>query len=116
MQQYGGPEAIVEKIGVEPTGLPFNSKLAVEVLDARSVNPLVNAGAMATVSMVKADSEEQRWKLVHDNLSGFAGEDLPLLQEVYDSEYSTAWGNRGIANNLYNYQRLYADAEEVLRV
>jgi glutaminase len=116
MQQYGGPEAVVEKIGVEPTGLPFNSKLAVEIYDARSVNPLVNAGAMATVSMVKADSEEQRWKLVHENLSGFAGEDLPLLQEVYDSEYSTSWGNRGIANNLYNYERLYADAEEVLRV
>ena len=116
MQQYGGPEAIVEKIGVEPTGLPFNSKLAVEILDARSVNPLVNAGAMATVSMVKADNEEQRWKLVHDNLSDFAGEALPLMQEVYDSEYNTAWGNRGIANNLYNYERLYADAEEVLRV
>jgi len=116
MQQYGGPEAIVEKIGVEPTGLPFNSKLAVEILDARSVNPLVNAGAMATVSMVKADSEEQRWKLVHDNLSDFAGETLPLLKEVYDSEYTTAWGNRGIANNLYNYERLYADPEEVLRV
>ena len=45
MQQYGGPQAIVEKIGVEPTGLPFNSKLAIEILDARSVNPLVNAGA-----------------------------------------------------------------------
>jgi len=116
MQQYGGPEAIVEKIGVEPTGLPFNSKLAVEILDARSVNPLVNAGAMATVSMVKADSEEQRWKLVHDNLSDFAGDALPLLKEVYDSEYTTAWGNRGIANNLYNYERLYADPEEVLRV
>jgi len=116
MQQYGGPEAIVEKIGVEPTGLPFNSKLAVEVLNARSVNPLVNAGAMAAVSMVKADNEEQRWKLVHDNLSGFAGETLPLMDEVYNSEYTTSWGNRGIANNLYNYERLYADAEEVLRV
>jgi glutaminase len=116
MQQYGGPQAIVDKIGVEPTGLPFNSKLAIEILEARSVNPLVNAGAIASVSMVKASSEEERWQMVLGNLSDFAGESLPLMDEVYQSEYTTSWGNRGIANNLYNYERLYADAEESLRV
>jgi glutaminase len=116
MQQYGGPQAIVDKIGVEPTGLPFNSKIAIEILKARSVNPLVNAGAMASVSMVKATSEEERWKMVHENLEGFAGEELPLLEEVYNSEYETAWSNRGIANNLYNYERFYSDPEEALRV
>ncbi len=118
MQQHGGPDVIFEKIGAEPTGLPFNSKLAVEILDARSVNPLVNAGAMASVSLVKAKSEEERWKLIQQNLSDFAGTAklLPLMDEVYKSEYDTAWSNRGIANNLYNYERLYADAEEVLRV
>jgi glutaminase len=116
MQQYGGPQAIVDKIGVEPTGLPFNSKLAIEILDARSVNPLVNAGAISSVSMVKASSEDERWQMVLGNLSDFAGESLPLLDEVYQSEYTTSWGNRGIANNLYNYERLYSDAEEALRV
>ncbi len=116
MQQHGGPQAIVDKIGVEPTGLPFNSKLAVEIYDARSVNPLVNAGAIASVSLVKAGSEEERWKMVLDNLSGFAGESLPLMDEVYDSEYTTSFSNRGIANNLYNYERLYSDPEEALRV
>jgi glutaminase len=116
MQQYGGPQALLDKIGVEPTGLPFNSKLALEVLDNRSANPLVNAGAIAAVSMVKADSEAQRWKMVLDNLSDFAGTRLPLLEEVYKSEYETSWSNRGIANLLYNYERLYCDPEEALRV
>ncbi len=116
MQQYGGPEALLDKIGVEPTGLPFNSKLALEVLDNRSVNPMVNAGAIAAVSMVKANSEAQRWKMVLDNLSDFAGTPLPLLEEVYRSEYETSWSNRGIANLLYNYERLYCDPEEALRV
>ena len=116
MQQYGGPAAVAEKIGVEPTGLPFNSKLAVEILEARSVNPLVNAGAIASVSMVKAKDEEERWKLVLDNLSDYAGEKLPLMEEVYNSEYTTSFGNRGIANNLYNYGRLYSEPEEALRV
>jgi len=116
MQQHGGPQAIVDKIGVEPTGLPFNSKLAVEIYDARSVNPLVNAGAIASVSLVKASSEEERWNLVLGNLSDFAGEPLPLMEEVYKSEYTTSFSNRGIANNLYNYERLYSDPEEALRV
>ncbi|MEA3243320.1 MAG: glutaminase A [Pseudomonadota bacterium] len=116
VMQQQGPEAIVEKIGVEPTGLPFNSKLALELLDDRSVNPLVNAGAIAAVSMVEAKGEDARWKMVHDNLNGFAGAQLPLLKEVYDSEYSTSWSNRAIANLLFNYERLYSDPEEALIV
>ena len=116
MQQYGGPQAIVEKIGVEPTGLPFNSKLAIEILAARSVNPLVNAGAIASVSMVKASSENERWNLISGNLDDFAGTRLELLKEVFESEYTTAFSNRAIANDLYNYGRLYADPEEALRV
>ena len=72
MQQQG-PEAIVEKIGVEPTGLPFNSKLAIEILPARSVNPMVNAGAIAAVSMVDANSESDRWKQVLNTILLFPG-------------------------------------------
>ena len=111
-----GPKVIREKIGVEPTGLPFNSRLAVEIYDSRSVNPSVNAGAIAAVSLVQADSEKDRWKKVSDNISAYAGRDLKVLEEVYNSEYETAWGNRAIANLLYNYERLYSDPEEALRV
>jgi glutaminase len=116
VMQQQGPAAVAEKIGVEPTGLPFNSKLALELLSQRSVNPSVNAGAIAAVSMVKASSEEDRWQQVLQNLSDFAGRDLELMQEVYDSEYSTAWSNRAIANLLFNYERLYCDPEEALVV
>ncbi|MCU0234187.1 MAG: glutaminase A [Thermoanaerobaculales bacterium] len=111
-----GPKVLREKIGVEPTGLPFNSKMALEIYPERSVNPLVNAGAIAAVSLVQAGSEDERWKLVHENLEGFAGGTLPVLEDVYTSEYETCWGNRGIANLLYNYGRLYSDPEEALRV
>lgn len=116
VMQESGPEAVLEKIGVEPTGMAFNSKLALELLDARSVNPLVNAGAIAQVSMVQASSEKERWKKVKDNLSDFAGRDLKLMEEVYESEYESSWSNRAIANLLYNYGRLYSDPEEAMRV
>lgn len=111
-----GAKALREKIGVEPTGLPFNSKLAIELYDSRSANPLVNAGAIAAVSLLEADSEEERWKLVHTNINDFAGRELTVLEKVYQSEYENVWGNRGIANVLYNYGRLYSDPEEALRV
>ncbi len=111
-----GPKTLREKIGVEPTGLPFNSKIALEIYESRSVNPMVNAGAIAAVSLVQADSEKQRWEKVLGNIENYAGRELTVLEEVYDSEYETAWSNRGIANLLYNYGRLYSDPEEALRV
>jgi glutaminase len=110
-----GPAVLKEKIGVEPTGMAFNSKLALAIYE-NSVNPLVNAGAIAAVSLVQATSEQDRWNKVQENLNDFAGRPLTVLEKVYDSEYSTSYGNRGIANLLYNWGRLYSDPEEALRV
>jgi glutaminase len=110
-----GPKVLKEKIGVEPTGMVFNSKLALGVYED-SVNPLVNAGAIAAVSLVQASSEADRWNKVSQNLSDFAGRPLTVLEKVYESEYTTSFGNRGIANLLYNWGRLYSDPEEALRV
>jgi glutaminase len=110
-----GPAVLKGKIGVEPTGMAFNSKLALAVYED-SVNPLVNAGAIAAVSLVQATSEQDRWNKVQQNLSDFAGRPLTVLEKVYESEYSTAFGNRGIANLLYNWGRLYSEPEEALRV
>jgi glutaminase len=109
------PAVLKEKIGVEPTGMAFNSKLALSIYE-NSVNPLVNAGAIAAVSLVQATTEEERWNKVVQNISDFAGRPLTVLEKVYESEYSTAFGNRGIANLLYNWGRLYSDPEEALRV
>jgi glutaminase len=116
IMQQQGPKTLLSKIGVEPTGLPFNSKMALELYETRSVNPLVNAGAIAAVSLVEAESEKERWSLIKKNIEDFSGAELSLLEEVFQSEYETAWSNRGIANLLYNYGRLYSDPEEALRV
>jgi glutaminase len=109
------PQVLKEKIGVEPTGMAFNSKLALAVYED-SVNPLVNAGAIAAVSLVQATSEQDRWNRILQNLNDFSGQSLTVLEKVYDSEYTTAFGNRGIANLLYNWGRLYSEPEEALRV
>lgn len=112
VMQESGPDTILNKIGVEPTGLPFNSVTAVEQLKARSVNPLVNAGAMAAVSLVKGADAAEKWNKILAYYGKCAGEKLPLNEEVYKSEAATNQHNRGIAELLSSYDRLYADPLE----
>lgn len=109
--QEQGEEAILQKIGVEPTGMPFNSVIAVE-LHKSAVNPLVNAGAMASVSLIKANTPAERWEKVLSTYSRYAGAKLALNEEVYKSEANTNQHNRGIAELLYSYNRLYANPLE----
>jgi len=116
VMQESGSDVILNKIGVEPTGLPFNSVMAVELLKNRSVNPLVNAGAMASVSLVKARNADEKWDKLLAYYGEFAGEKLPLNQEVYKSEADSNQHNRGIAELLFSYGRLYADPLETCDV
>ncbi len=111
-----GVEALHEKIGVEPTGMPFNSVMAIQLNEQRSVNPLVNAGAIAAVSMLDANSPEQRWDMLLKWYSDLAGDKLTLLDDVYVSESETNYNNRAIANMLYNFGRLYSDPMEAVDV
>ena len=116
VMQESGEEAVLKKIGVEPTGMPFNSITALGLNDNKALNPLVNAGAIASVSMVKANSAEDRWQNILSYQSKFAGEKLKLIDEVYKSEAATNWRNRGIAHILYNNENLFCDPLEACDV
>ena len=112
VMQESGDQVILDKIGVEPTGEKFNSIQAIEEGDGRADNPLVNAGAIATVSLIKASSAKERWEKLLNTYNKFAGEPLKLLDEVYKSEAETNFRNRGIANVLFNSEHLYAEPLE----
>lgn len=83
---------------------------------ARSVNPLVNAGAMAAVSLVPAQSHTERFSKIKQFHEAMAGQELNVIEEVYRSEAATNQGNRAIAHLLKKYGRIYADPEETLDV
>lgn len=116
VMQESGSEAVMKKIGVEPTGQPFNSITALGMFGNRAVNPMVNAGAIAAVSMVQANNPEDRWDKILANQSKFAGEPLHLIDEVYKSESDTNFRNRGIAWILYNNNNLFCDPPEATDV
>jgi glutaminase len=104
-----GADQVFSKIGSEPTGRPFNSVEAVAGMPSHTGNPFVNAGAIATVSLIQAPNADAKWQKILDFYSKAAGEKLSLLQDVYKSEAATNTGNRALAALLLKYERIYAD-------
>jgi glutaminase len=86
--------------------------MAIELNSDRTMNPMVNAGAIATTSLAPGDTAEAKWRFIQEGLSRFAGRNLAMDQEVYESEAATNQRNRGIAKLLEGYGRLYFDALE----
>lgn len=106
-----GPEEARRKLGVNSTGLPFDSVMGIELNAQRTMNPMVNAGALATTSLVEGASADDKFDRIVEALSVFAGRPLELDSDVYTSEVTTNFRNRGIAHLIYGYGRMYADPE-----
>jgi glutaminase len=104
-----GPTELRRKVGAEPTGAPFNSIIAIELHGGKPLSPLVNAGAMATTSLVQAADADERWAKILAIHSRFAGRPLALNEQVYRSEAETNFHNRAIAWLLYSYGTLYSE-------
>jgi glutaminase len=107
-----GAAEVRERLGVNATGLPFNSVTAVEQGPNGRTNPMVNAGAIATTSLAPGDSFAAKWSFVLDGLSRFAGRRLALNGEVYASAAATNIRNRSIARLLESYGRIWMDPLE----
>ena len=104
-----GADKVFEKIGSEPTGRPFNSPIAVVDMSTHSANPLVNAGAIATVSLISGASPDAKWQKILNFYSKVAGEKLTLIDKVYQSEAATNTGNKALSYLLAKYDRIYSD-------
>ncbi len=107
-----GVEAVRQKVGVNATGMAFNSLAAVEQNSDGRTNPMVNSGAIATTSLASGGTFDDKWQFIHDGLSGFAGRPLLLNEEVYASASETNFRNQSIARLLQSYGRIYMDPVE----
>ncbi|WP_336659612.1 glutaminase A [Leucobacter sp. USHLN153] len=111
-----GHAAVHERVGVNNTGLPFNSLIAMELNDGSPMNPMVNAGAIATTALIPAASSDERWERVRQGLSRFAARELTVDEVVYRSETATNHRNRAIGKLLQSYGRLDPDPLETVDV
>jgi glutaminase len=109
-----GIDAVRTRIGVNSTGLPFDSIMAVELHPDRLSNPMVNTGALATTSVIPGTTADAKWRAIQDGLSRFAGRELAVDDEIYRSASASNQRNRGLARFLEAYDRLSFDAVETV--
>jgi glutaminase len=106
-----GMDYVLGRVGVEPTGDEFNA-ITLEEGTGRPLNPLVNAGAIVSTSLVHGTGVE-RCERILSGLSAFAGRPLTVDESVYASELRTGDRNRGVAYLMRNAGPLKGDVEEI---
>jgi glutaminase len=113
VMEESGPDAIANTIGVDATGMRFNSIVSIEfsqkALGGPEMNSLVNPGAIATTSMVKGATRDEVWKSILAYYSDFAGRPLSVNQEVFKSEADTNQRNQAISMLMYAYGKIKAE-------
>lgn len=113
--RQSGADAVLEKIGANSTGLPFNSIMAILLENDQPQTPLVNSGAIAAASMIlPTGNSDAKWNAMTANMCDLCGSELTLLEELYNSESQTNYNNRSIAWLLKNYDRIYDDPNMAL--
>ena len=102
-----GAEQVRDKLGVNATGLPFNSLAAIERSADGRTNPMVNAGAIATTSLVPGARLDAQVAVHPRRPVAICRPDAPLNEEVYASASETNHRNQSIARLLQSFGRIY---------
>jgi glutaminase len=111
-----GVEEVRRRVGVNATGMAFNSAYPVERDPHGRTNPMVNAGAIATTDLWPGGDLEDRWQRLHQGLSRFAGHSLPMDEATLASARATNHRNRGLANLLAGMGGLTGDPAEAVEL
>jgi glutaminase len=110
-----GLEHVLSKVGVEPTGEAFNS-IVLDEQSNRPFNPMVNAGAIATVDLVKGVDFPERVSRLLAMFARFCGRDVHIDNTVFMSERMTGHRNRAIGHLMRNFGMVGERMDESLEL
>lgn len=109
-----GREILLEKVGVEPTGDPFNSIIRLDEGSHRPYNPMINAGAIATTSLLKGHSPTDKLNRLLKMFERYTGHDVFIDMPTFMSERATGHRNRAMAHLMLNFGMIDKDIEAAL--
>ena len=111
-----GDRYVFERVGMEPTGDPFNSMIKLETVDpGKPLNPMINAGALVVTHMIKGNSVEERFQRLLSFIRELAGDtDITYNHKVAHSEFETAYLNRSLCYFLKQHQTITEDVETLM--
>lgn len=110
--QSAGFEKVFSHVGMEPTGDPFNSMIKLETTSIRPLNPMINAGAIATVSCIEGEHRFKRFLQLTRRLCG--RDSIELDRAVYLSEKASGQRNRSMAYLMQSEKLIEGNVERVL--
>jgi glutaminase len=110
-----GRDAVLNKVGVEPTGEAFNA-IVLDEKSNRPFNPLVNAGAIATADLVQGKDFSERIKRLIGMFSRYVGHEVFVDNSIFMSERTTGHRNRAIAHLMLNFGMVSDKVEESLEL
>jgi glutaminase len=108
-----GREFLLTKVGVEPTGDAFNA-IILDEASKRPYNPMVNAGAIATTSLIKGHNPTERLNRMLEMFRRYIGHDIHIDMSVFTSERTTGNRNRAMAYLMLNFGMIDQRVDENL--
>ncbi|MDY6938393.1 MAG: glutaminase A [Cyanobacteriota bacterium] len=109
-----GRETLLKKVGVEPTGDPFDSLIRLDTDSKRPYNPMINAGAIATTSLIEGTDPTHRLNRVLAMFEVYLGHEVFIDMATYISEHSTGHRNRAMAHLMLNFGTIDRDIDTAL--
>lgn len=109
-----GLRHIRSRVGVEPTGDPFNSIIRLEKKSKRPPNPLINTGAIAMTNLVRGKTPQAGRATIEKMFEKYVGRKLTMDHDVYLSEKATGHRNRAMAHLMLHFGMVEPDIEKMV--